>query len=86
MKKKILGAFSLAVACAGAMVYSNQYFESGSSRDAMLLENVEALSETDAGSIYLPCYYSFGDKCIVNAHTANSQGVITVPDHKRVQA
>lgn len=48
MKKKIFfGAFCLAIACAGTMVYSNQLIQGNSSRNAMLQGDVEALSSCE---------------------------------------
>lgn len=59
MKKKIFfGAFCLAIACAGAMVYSSQLIQGNSSRNAMLQGDVEALSSceiTKGGGVKLKC-------------------------------
>lgn len=67
MKKKIVCAFSLAVICAGAMAYSCQYFLSSSSNNAMLMENIEALSNFEGGSGNNTCYNSITSKagCMV---------------------
>ena len=55
MKNKFLGALCLAIACAGAMAYSSRYSEDNPSRDVVLMENVEALSQSESGGVYLPC-------------------------------
>ena len=86
MNKKIIGALCLAIACAGAAVYSNQKFNDNSPSNSLLLENVEALSQDDSG-IYLPCFENKATNCNVNGHTANGKPVvITIVKHQRVQA
>lgn len=84
MKNKFLGALCLAIACAGAMAYSSRYSEDNPSRDVVLMENVEALSQSESGGVYLPCYVSLTRKC--NVSTASGQGVLTLDDHQKVQA
>ena len=49
MNKKFLGALCLAIACAGAAVFSNGYFAASSSSELLFLENVEALSGSESG-------------------------------------
>ena len=83
MNKKLFGALCFAIACASAAAYSALNFNSPSS--SVLLENIEALSQ-DEGSIYLPCYADSQSNCIINAHTASDQGVITIHGYRRVQA
>lgn len=84
MKNKFLGALCLAIACAGAMAYSSRYSEDNPS--VVLMENVEALSQSESGGVYLPCYASPTRKCSVNVSTASGQGVLTLDDHQKVQA
>ena len=86
MKNKFLEALCLAIACAGAMAYSSRYSEDNPSRDVVLMENVEALSQSESGGVYLPCYASPTRKCNVNVSTASGQGVLTLNDHQKVQA
>ena len=85
MKNKFLGALCLAIACAGAMAYSSRYSEDNPSRDVVLMENVEALSQSESGGVYLR-YVSLTRKCSVNVSTASGQGVLTLDDHQKVQA
>lgn len=47
MNKKLFGALCLAIACVGAVAYSSQYFINDSSRNAMMLGDVEALSSCE---------------------------------------
>ncbi len=86
MKNKFLGALCLAIACAGAMAYSSRYSEDNPSSDGVLMENVEALSQSESGGVYLPCYVSPSMKCSVNVSTASGQGVLTLDGHQKVQA
>ena len=58
MKKKVLGAFCLAIAWAGVMAYSSQILEGKSSRGVMLQGDVEALSSCEinrGGSVKYLC-------------------------------
>lgn len=59
-KKKVLGAFCLAIACVGAMVYSVHFFSSSSSNELMV-QNVEALSGQESGMAYT-CYNTITSK------------------------
>ena len=68
------------------MAYSSRYSEDNPSRDVVLMENVEALSQSESGGVYLPCYASPTRKCSVNVSTASGQGVLTLDDHQKVQA
>ncbi len=81
-KKVILGALGIVVACLGTIVMSNYAFNQSTSSD-LDLANVEALSAPDPG-IYLPCYTKTNSECKINAHTADSQGVIKVPNSAKM--
>lgn len=63
MNKKLFGALCLAIVCVGAVAYSSQYFMSNSSRDAVLMSEVEALSS---------CEITRGNKVIKFACSGNT--------------
>ena len=53
---------------------------------AIACASAAAYSTLNFGSIYLPCYADSQSNCIINAHTASDQGVITIHGYRRVQA
>lgn len=81
MKKKFLLMLPCIVAVAIATFVGKKTFESSAlERNNIMLENVEALSQGDAGGFFVPCYQST-TTCTYNATNANGETwVMVIPD------
>ena len=63
MKRKLLlGAFAIAIVCVGAVGVSNFSQGKNIANDSFTLENVEALSDPDAG-VVITCGSGHSGKC-----------------------
>lgn len=85
MKKKFILMLPCVVSVAFAALVSMKTFESNAlGTDTLLAQDVEALSQGDSGSFFVPCYRS-SVQCSYNAIDANGQAITIIVD-KMVKA